>query len=135
MGLPGHQRPWRYGVLASPERCIERFMSAFSRGGGFFARADWELRRDEISAVAVFQGHKGLAALATRRSRAQRGQIGSQVTFEVEEVAGNQTVCAMWLSDAARGNVAGDARFARDCMRAVELRLRELDPAVRMTKD
>lgn len=140
MGILDHQRTWRYRVQAPPEQCVQQFARAFRRGGGLVARAHWEVRPLRSGAVAVYQGRKGLAAVASGFSRVQmaeeEGAIGSQVTFEVEAVRDGQTTCAMWLSEMGkRWGFTADARFIRPYMRSVERRLRELDPELQVAKD
>jgi hypothetical protein len=140
MGFLDHKGTWRYHVQAPPQQCVERFVAAFSSGGGVFARARWDIERSGKGAVAIYQGRKGLVMAMTMFSQTasaeQEGAIGSKVTFEIEEVTGDRTVCAMWLSSlSTRMGFTNDARFMRPYMRAVETRLRELDPSVQVARD
>jgi hypothetical protein len=103
-------------------------------------KAKWKIDRSGSRAVAVYEGRKGVVAMATmmmERAQAEEdGALGSQVTFEVEESADGLTICAMWLSSSAsRMGFTNDGRFMRPYMRAVESKLREIDPALAIVKD
>jgi hypothetical protein len=70
----------------------------------------------------------------------QDSAVGSTITFEIEESRGGKVVAAMRLSSSGRAGVAGllgftsDARFIRPYMRAVEDRLRRIDPGLQVGK-
>lgn len=144
MGLLDHRRTWRYVVRAAPNQCIDAFFAAFSSSGGLIMKAEWKLSRTRGGATAVYKGRRGIGAMAGMLSKTtaieQESAIGSTVTFEIEESRGGQVGCAMWLSSSGRAGVAGllgftsDARFIRPYMRAVEDRLRQIDPDLQIGK-
>ncbi|HEX7245802.1 MAG TPA: hypothetical protein VF245_09580 [Solirubrobacterales bacterium] len=139
-----HRRTWRYAVKGTPNQCVDAFFAAFSGSGGLIAKADWQFSRRRNGAAAVYKGRKGLGALGGVLSKTsaleQSSAVGSTVNFEIEESKGEHVVCAMWLGSSGRAGVAGllgvtsDARFIRPYMRAVEDRLRSVDPHLRVGK-
>lgn len=140
MGILDHRKTWRYTTTASPDQCVEGFLKAFSGGGGLLLRARWSLARSAKGAVASYEGRKGVAVLITALSQTSQGEEqgakGSKVTFEIERADGDETVCAMWLSqNSTKLGLTSDGRFFRPYMRAVETKLRELDPSLRVTKE
>jgi hypothetical protein len=140
MGILDHRKTWRYTTAASPDQCVGGFAKAFSGGGGLLLRAKWSVKRSATGAVAIYEGRKGIVALVTAFSQTsqaeEQGAKGSKVTFEIEQADSGKTVCAMWLSEnSTKLGFTGDGRFFRPYMRAVETCLRELDPAVQVTKD
>lgn len=143
MGLLDHRRTWRYVVEAPPEQCITAFVNAFSGPGGALVKARWRITRSREGARATYEGRKGLGTLAqlTRTGQMEMDSaVGSTVTFEIEELRGSRTVCAMWLSESGRAGLPGllgvtsDARFFRPYMRDVLTQLSRIDPQVRVAK-
>jgi hypothetical protein len=142
MGMLDHRRTWKYDVSASTAECLDAFGRAFSGSGGLVAKARWDLQRTNRSAVAVYQGRKGLGALGSlSKTSAHEADtaIGSTVTFRIEDSANGRTTCSMWLSSSGRAGIGGllgatsDARFIRPYMQAVEKEMRRIDHAVRIS--
>jgi hypothetical protein len=78
---------------------------------------------------------KGFTMLSKTASSEQDAAIGSEVSFEVEESNAEGSKCAMWLSSSgSKMGLTTDARFMKPYMRAVEEKLRALDPAVSVSK-
>jgi hypothetical protein len=139
MGLLDHRKTWRYKVAASPEHCVRGFAAAFSGKGGLVVKAKWSVSQTPNGAVAVYEGRRGFANFATALSETaqaeERGAIGSQVKFEIEEQRDGSTICAMWLATrATRLGFTNDGRFFRPYMRAVEAHLRQADPSLQVMK-
>lgn len=135
-----HRKTWHYRVAASEAQCLRAFANAFSAGGGLLSRAKWDLRAGSDSAVATYQGRKGIIAAVTALSETasaeQEGAVGSEVKFEVVARDGDHVICAMWLASyGSRLGFTNDARFFRPYMRAVEDELRRLDPATQVVKE
>jgi hypothetical protein len=135
-----HRKTWRYSVAAPPEACLRGFAQAFSGGGGVLLRANWEVSVEAGGAIATYLGRKGLVGLMTHISNAsvneEAGAVGSQVEFRIEAEDGGRTICAMWLATKATTfALTNDARFFRPYMRAVEAKLRQLDPSTQVVKD
>lgn len=138
MGIFDHRRTWQYNVAAPADKCVNGFVEAFSGQGGLIVKAKWSVQRTQKGAVAVYEGRKGFANVATAFSQTaqaeEAGAVGSEVRFEVEQ-RGERTICSMWLaSHASRLGFTNDARFFRPYMRAVEDRLRRIDPALQLKK-
>ncbi len=138
--LLDHLKTWHYQVAASPDLCVKGFESAFTGSGGMVAKAKWSLERTEDGAVARYQGRKGLIGAASTMSRMAReeeaGAIGSEVRFRIEEAGDGLTICTMWLANrTTRLGFTNDARFFKPYMRAVETRLRMIDPSVKVVKE
>lgn len=141
MSILDHRKTWRFQVKGSPQDCIAAFRAAFTEpgSGGIIAKAKWDVRQSGNGAAAIYGGRagliKGLTILSSTATAEEQGAIGSQVTFEIEEVANGQVTCAMWLSqNATRLGFTNDGRFFRPYMRAVEGRLRRVDPSLRVGK-
>jgi hypothetical protein len=139
MGIFDHAKTFRYRVTVPHEQAVHAFVDAFSSGGGLVARAHWKVRRTADGAVASYAGRKGLVgvmtAMSSRASAEQDGAIGSEVIFKQEERGAGYAVYAMWLASSARTlGFTSDGRFFRPYMRAVEDRLRAVDPSMQMMK-
>jgi hypothetical protein len=139
MGLLDHRKTWRFRITASEEDCISAFTAAFS-GGAHLMKAKWSLEAYDNGATATYQGRaglmKGLTLLSSRASDEEARAIGSEVTFEVEDISGGRATCAMWLSSkTSTVGFTADGRFFRPYMQAVETHLRSIDPAVQVQKD
>lgn len=141
MRLMDHRKTWRFRLHGSSDQCVTAFARAFSKeGGGVLARAKWDVRPSGKGAVAVYRGRSGVIGVATMLSSTasaeQENAIGSEVTFEVEEITADGTAtCAMWLSSGSSTmGFTSDGRFFRPYMRAVEDQLRRIDPAVQVAK-
>jgi hypothetical protein len=142
MGLLDHRRDWCYEVSASPAECIRAFMAAFTGKGGLVAKARWSVRTTATSAVATYEGRKGIGAVGgiLSKTSAQESDtaIGSQVSFNIDDSDGGKTRCSMSLTYSGRSGVAGllgvtsDARFIRPYMQAVGDELLKLDPNSRI---
>jgi len=140
LGILDHRKTWRYKAAASTDQCVTGFVNAFSSGGGLLARAKWDVARTPNGANATYRGRKGLVVVTTALSQTaqaeERGAVGSEVRFEIEEEGDGFTICAMWLaSGATRMGFTNDARFFRPYMRAVEAQLRQVDPGLQVVKD
>jgi hypothetical protein len=139
VGILDHRRTWHYRVHSTPQECVSAFARAFASGGGLMIRAKWEVRQSFRGAVAVYAGRagliKGVTMLSARATSEQDAAVGSEVSFEVEEVTGETVQCAMRLSSrsSSRGFTA-DGRFFRPYMRAVESQLRLIDPRIEVSK-
>jgi len=138
MGILDHRKTWRFVVKGGPQECVAAFADAFTQGGHIM-KAKWDLRRSDSGTVAVYGGRagliKGITMLSSRATAEQDNAIGSEVTFEIEQVSGGSVTCAMWLS--SRGTAMGftaDGRFFRPYMRAVEDHLRRIDPQITVSK-
>jgi hypothetical protein len=141
MGIRDHRRTWRFQINGSPQECVTAFSRAFTeRGsGGVFAKAKWDIRQSDGRAVAIYRGRagliKGVTMLSSTATSEEQAAIGSEVTFEVERVANGAATCAMWLSSGSSTfGFTNDGRFFRPYMRAVEGRLRQVDPDLSVTK-
>jgi hypothetical protein len=138
MGIRDHRRTWHYEVKASPAECIHAFAAAFNGKGGLVIKACWSVHSVADSAIATYEGRKGVAAVGTVLSKtaAQEADtaIGSQVSFEIDDSEGGRTRCSMWLASSGRSGIAGllgatsDARWIRPYMQAVAGELLKLDP-------
>jgi hypothetical protein len=139
MGIFDHRKTWRFRVNGPPQDCVAAFTDAFS-GGAHIMKAKWDISRSGNGAVATYRGRAGvmkaLTVLSSRASDEEAGAIGSQVTFEVEDIADGAATCAMWLSSGSKSiGFTADGRFFRPYMRAVEDHLRQIDPALQVAKD
>lgn len=141
MGILDHRRTWCYEIRASPTRCIDAFVRAFSGTGGLVVKAHWDVNRTSKGAVAVYKGRKGLGALGglTRTGALEQDSaLGSEVQFEIDESSDERTVCSMWLGLSGRAGIAGmlgvtsDARFIRPYMQGVRKEMLALDPSTRI---
>jgi hypothetical protein len=138
MGRLDHRRTWHYEVAASPAECVRAFAAAFNGKGGLGTKARWSVRAAADSAIATYEGRKGIAAIAgvLSQTSAQEADtaIGSQVSFKIDGSDGGRTHCSMWLGSSGRSGIAGlfgatsDARFIRPYMQAVGGELLKLDP-------
>lgn len=138
-GLLDHRKTWRYRVAGTPEDCVRGFIAAFSGRGGLVIKAKWAVTRSSNGAAAVYEGRKGLAVVGTAFSEIAQSEeqsaVGSEVRFEIEGDDNGHTICAMWLaSRASRIGFTMDGRFFRPYMRAVEDRLRRVDPSLQVIK-
>ena len=143
MGILDHRRTWRYEVDATSSKCIDAFVRAFSGSGGLLAKTNWDVKQTGSGATAVYEGRKGLGALAGAMSKTSSHEhdtaVGSEVKFQIEESSGSRTVCAMWLGSSGRAGVGGimgatsDARFIRPYMQAVKKEMLALDPTAHIT--
>jgi hypothetical protein len=143
VGTLDHRRTWQYEVNASPSECIRAFAQAFSGRGGLVSGGKWDVTTNSSSATAIYQGRRGLGALASIASQTSSQEadtaVGSEVKFTVEGNDG-QSSCVMWLESSGRSGIAGmlgstsDARFIRPHMQAVAREIKKLDPAALITK-
>jgi hypothetical protein len=140
MGLLDHRKTWQFRVHASSQDCISAFADAFAPGGGrLLVKAKWEVSQSGDRAVATYGGRagliKGVTMLSSRATSEEDAAVGSEVTFEVENVTDGTATCAMWLS--SRSSTIGftaDGRFFKPYMRAVEDHLRKRDPRLEVSK-
>ncbi|MDQ1355816.1 MAG: hypothetical protein QOG44_189, partial [Acidimicrobiaceae bacterium] len=124
----------------TPEACISAFAKAFgSGGGGLLLRAGWTLERASDSAVANYEGRKGLgaigAALSQTAASEQDGAVDSKVQFQIDAEDEQHTYCSMWLTEhGSRFGFVNDGRFIRPYMRSVETELAKLDSDIEVIK-
>jgi len=141
MSILDHRKTWRFQLKGAPGDCVAAFNAAFTApgSGGVIAKAKWEVRQSGNGAAAIYRGRagliKGLTILSATATSEEQGAIGSEVSFEIESAAGGQVTCAMWLSSGASTlGFTNDGRFFRPYMRAVEGRLRRVDPNLNVRK-
>jgi hypothetical protein len=138
MGRLDHRRTWHYEVAASPAECIRAFAAAFNSKGRLGSKGRWSVSTSADSAVATYEGRKGLGAAiaAMSQTSAQEADtaLGSEVSFKIEGSDGRRTQCSMWLASSGRSGIAGlfgatsDAGIIRPYMQAVRTELLKLDP-------
>lgn len=143
MGIRDHKKTWRFEVNAPPAECVGAFARAFAPRNFLLNGGSWNVSTNGGRASATYRGRRGPGAIAAAFSKQQAAEsdaaAGSQVTFETQS-SGGSTVCVMELgSSGSQGlgvvfGATADARFMRPHMQAVQKELRQVDPAVVVSK-
>jgi hypothetical protein len=145
MGIFDHRRTWQFETNASPQECIEAFVTSLTGGGLQLLASRWEVSRyaapdGGLEAVGTYAGRGGaasvLTAMSQRSTSEQDAAIGSTLAFRVGRATGGQVRATMAMTRTAGAYLffIADARFFRSAMNRVARTMRANDPSLVLVK-
>ncbi|MEU4676310.1 hypothetical protein [Micromonospora sp. NPDC023737] len=147
MAFLDHRRTWQFTVQATPQDCVEAFITGLTTNKLLrLLGSKWDVRRKVVaglpSAAGLYRGRTGAgaaAAILSRRSDEERqAALGSELSFRItgHDAESGRTRCAMALTRSTQVMFffIADARFLRAAMNRVAAQLRSVDPTMTITK-
>lgn len=145
MGIFDHRRTWQFETRASPQECMEAFVTSLTNGGLQLRGSRWEVSQSTapdggLEVIGSYAGRRGAVGILSLMSQfstnEQEAAIGSTLAFRVDRTAGGRVRATMAMTQTTSVLLffIADARFFRSAMSRVARAIRAKDPSLVLVK-